>query len=110
MSREHTLNKVETVLHWSSTRGMKGTGHSKIAFCLFHSGIIVSRVLRYIAHLWRRGKRRLMKRYRVYLYKRQQKREQNLLKEQQQHGHPFRGGAPGPDPNRLPGGKFYRAL
>lgn len=44
-----------------------------------------------------------MKRYRVYLYKRQQKREQNLLK--QQHGHPFRGGAPGSDPNRLPGGK-----
>ncbi|KAK9301586.1 hypothetical protein QLX08_006035 [Tetragonisca angustula] len=60
-------------------------------------------IVKYIAHLWRRGKRRLMKRYRVYLYKRQQKREQNLLKEQQQHGHPFRGGAPGPDPNRLPG-------
>ncbi|XP_043790226.1 voltage-dependent T-type calcium channel subunit alpha-1G isoform X2 [Apis laboriosa] len=58
-------------------------------------------IVKYIAHLWRRGKRRLMKRYRVYLYKRQQKREQNLLK--QQHGHPFRGGAPGFDPNRLPG-------
>ena len=41
----------------------------------------------------------------MYLYKRQQKREQNLLKEQQQHGHPFRAGAPGPDSNRLPGGK-----
>ncbi|XP_061937482.1 voltage-dependent T-type calcium channel subunit alpha-1G isoform X5 [Apis cerana] len=60
-------------------------------------------IVKYIAHLWRRGKRRLMKRYRVYLYKRQQKREQNLLKEQQQHGHPFRGGVPGSDPNRLPG-------
>ncbi|XP_076757109.1 ca[2+]-channel protein alpha[[1]] subunit T [Xylocopa sonorina] len=60
-------------------------------------------IVKYIAHLWRRGKRRLMKRYRVYLYKRQQKREQNLLKEQQQHGHPFRGGVPAADPNRLPG-------
>ncbi|XP_026299337.1 voltage-dependent T-type calcium channel subunit alpha-1G isoform X4 [Apis mellifera] len=60
-------------------------------------------IVKYIAHLWRRGKRRLMKRYRVYLYKRQQKREQNLLKEQQQHGHPFRGGAPNSDSNRLPG-------
>ncbi|XP_017887476.1 voltage-dependent T-type calcium channel subunit alpha-1G isoform X3 [Ceratina calcarata] len=60
-------------------------------------------IVKYIAHLWRRGKRRLMKRYRVYLYRRQQRREQNLLREQQQHGHPFRGGAPGSDPNRLPG-------
>nr|XP_034187863.1 voltage-dependent T-type calcium channel subunit alpha-1G isoform X2 [Osmia lignaria] len=57
-------------------------------------------IVKYIAHLWRRGKRRLMKRYRVYLYKRQQKREQNLLKEQRQHGHPFRGSTSGADSNR----------
>ncbi|XP_076629158.1 ca[2+]-channel protein alpha[[1]] subunit T isoform X2 [Colletes latitarsis] len=60
-------------------------------------------IVKYIAHLWRRGKRRLMKRYRLYLYKKQQKREQNLLKEQQQHGHPFRGSAAGSGSNRLPG-------
>ncbi|XP_076301495.1 ca[2+]-channel protein alpha[[1]] subunit T isoform X2 [Lasioglossum baleicum] len=60
-------------------------------------------IVKYIAHLWRRGKRRLMKRYRLYIYKRQQKREQNLLKEQQQHGHPFRGNAPTSASNRLPG-------
>ncbi|CAK9820055.1 Voltage-dependent T-type calcium channel subunit alpha-1G [Anthophora plagiata] len=60
-------------------------------------------IVKYIAHLWRRGKRRLMKRYRVYLYKRQQKREQNLLKEQQQYGHPFRSGISASDPNRLTG-------
>ncbi|XP_076671262.1 ca[2+]-channel protein alpha[[1]] subunit T isoform X2 [Andrena cerasifolii] len=60
-------------------------------------------IVKYIAHLWRRGKRRLMKRYRLYLYKRQQKREQNLLKEQQQHGHQFRGSAVGSGPNRLSG-------
>ncbi|XP_014476134.1 PREDICTED: voltage-dependent T-type calcium channel subunit alpha-1G isoform X2 [Dinoponera quadriceps] len=41
-------------------------------------------IVKYIAHLWRRSKRRLMKRYRLYLYKRQQRREQNLLKEQSQ--------------------------
>lgn len=44
-----------------------------------------------------------MKRYRVYLYKRQQKREQNLLKEQRQHGHPFRGSTSGADSNRSAG-------
>ncbi|XP_012271946.2 voltage-dependent T-type calcium channel subunit alpha-1H [Orussus abietinus] len=41
-------------------------------------------IVKYIAHLWRRGKRRLMKKYRLYLYSRQQKREQKLLKEQSQ--------------------------
>jgi len=54
---------------------------------------------RYIAHLWRRGKRRLMKRYRLWLYRRQQKREQNLLKEQQSSNTTAVG------PNRVPGGK-----
>lgn len=57
---------------------------------------------RYIAHLWRRSKRRLMKRYRLWLYKRQQKREQNLLKEQTQAS---RSNAAIVGPNRVPGGK-----
>nr|XP_031829681.1 voltage-dependent T-type calcium channel subunit alpha-1G isoform X6 [Nomia melanderi]XP_031829682.1 voltage-dependent T-type calcium channel subunit alpha-1G isoform X6 [Nomia melanderi]XP_031829683.1 voltage-dependent T-type calcium channel subunit alpha-1G isoform X6 [Nomia melanderi] len=64
-------------------------------------------IVKYIAHLWRRGKRRLMKRYRLYLYKRQQKREQNLLKEQQQQGHPFRGTPAGSASNRLPGDRRF---
>ncbi|XP_011497163.1 PREDICTED: voltage-dependent T-type calcium channel subunit alpha-1G [Ceratosolen solmsi marchali] len=38
-------------------------------------------IVKYIAHLWRRGKRRLMKKYRLFLYSRQQKREQSLLKD-----------------------------
>lgn len=59
---------------------------------------------RYIAHLWRRGKRRLMKRYRLWLYKRQQKREQNLLKEQQTQV--SRSNAPIVGPNRVPGGNL----
>lgn len=36
---------------------------------------------RYIAHLWRRGKRKLMKRYRLYLYSKQQKHDEILLKD-----------------------------
>ncbi|XP_032672120.1 voltage-dependent T-type calcium channel subunit alpha-1G-like isoform X4 [Odontomachus brunneus] len=56
-------------------------------------------IVKYIAHLWRRGKRRLMKRYRLYLYKKQQMREQNLLKEQNQA---FRSNAAG-GPNRVAG-------
>ncbi|XP_076162993.1 ca[2+]-channel protein alpha[[1]] subunit T isoform X2 [Ptiloglossa arizonensis] len=64
-------------------------------------------IVKYIAHLWRRGKRRLMKRYRLHLYKKQQKREQNLLKEQQQHGHSFRRSATGSSPNRLPGDRRF---
>lgn len=59
---------------------------------------------RYIAHLWRRGKRRLMKRYRLYQYRRQQKREQNLLKEQQNKA--FRSNAATGGPNRVPGGEY----
>lgn len=43
-----------------------------------------------------------MKKYRLYLYKRQQKREQNLLKEQSQG---FRSNAAG-GPNRVAGGKY----
>jgi hypothetical protein len=31
---------------------------------------------RYVAHLWRRSKRRLLKKYRLYRYRRQQQREQ----------------------------------
>lgn len=58
---------------------------------------------RYIAHLWRRGKRRLMKRYRLWLYRRQQKREQNLLKEQQTQVSRSNVAA---GPNRVPGGNF----
>ncbi|XP_058804886.1 voltage-dependent T-type calcium channel subunit alpha-1G isoform X2 [Phymastichus coffea] len=38
-------------------------------------------IVKYIAHLWRRGKRRLMKKYRLFLYSRQQKQERNLLKD-----------------------------
>lgn len=59
---------------------------------------------RYIAHLWRRGKRRLMKRYRLYLYRRQQKREQNLLKEQQSQT--FRSSTATGGSNRVPGGEY----
>ncbi|XP_043464929.1 voltage-dependent T-type calcium channel subunit alpha-1H isoform X1 [Leptopilina heterotoma] len=38
-------------------------------------------IVKYIAHLWRRGKRRLMKRYRLYLYSKQQKQDEILLKD-----------------------------
>ncbi|KMQ95168.1 voltage-dependent t-type calcium channel subunit alpha-1g-like protein [Lasius niger] len=58
-------------------------------------------IVKYIAHLWRRGKRRLMKRYRLWLYKKQQKREQNLLKEQQSQ--PIRPNATAGGLNRVPG-------
>ena len=34
---------------------------------------------RYVAHLWRRGKRRLLKKYRVYRYKRQHELERKLI-------------------------------
>ncbi|KAF7415260.1 hypothetical protein HZH68_003749 [Vespula germanica] len=60
-------------------------------------------IVKYIAHLWRRGKRRLMKRYRLWKYRRQQKREQNLLKEQQQ-GQPFRSAPSGAGSNRAAAG------
>ncbi|XP_033214107.1 voltage-dependent T-type calcium channel subunit alpha-1H-like [Belonocnema kinseyi] len=40
-------------------------------------------IVKYIAHLWRRGKRRLIKRYRLYLYSKQHKRDEILLKEKQ---------------------------
>ncbi|XP_069691068.1 voltage-dependent T-type calcium channel subunit alpha-1G isoform X2 [Periplaneta americana] len=33
-------------------------------------------IVKYVAHLWRRGKRRLLKKYRLYRYRRQQQREQ----------------------------------
>lgn len=86
-SRDEGVNVLEIVFAFSCARAM----------C----------IPRYIGHLWRRGKRRLMKRYRLYLYKRQQKREQNLLKEQQQHGHQFRGSAVASGPNRLSGGECF---
>ncbi|XP_043279954.1 voltage-dependent T-type calcium channel subunit alpha-1G isoform X2 [Venturia canescens] len=35
-------------------------------------------IVKYIGHLWRRGKRRLAKKYRLYLYRREQAREKNL--------------------------------
>ncbi|RLU22910.1 hypothetical protein DMN91_005188 [Ooceraea biroi] len=57
-------------------------------------------IVKYIGHLWRRGKRRLMKRYRLWLYRRQQKRE-NLLKEQQSQT--IRSNAATGGPNRIPG-------
>lgn len=103
---KYIINELKCCFIGSHPLQERRVTHLKLSFaCSIHAATFILHVLRYIAHLWRRGKRRLMKRYRVYLYKRQQKREQNLLKEQQQHGHPFRGGAPGPDPNRLPGGK-----
>ncbi|KAJ9586536.1 hypothetical protein L9F63_019833, partial [Diploptera punctata] len=35
-------------------------------------------IVKYVAHLWRRGKRRLLKKWRLYKYRRQQQREQKL--------------------------------
>jgi len=46
-----------------------------------------------------------MKRYRLWLYQRQQKREQNLLKEQQSQT--FRSNAIVGGQNRIPGGKSF---
>lgn len=82
---------------------------SHFAPCVCVRDNSVTSLFRYIAHLWRRGKRRLMKRYRVWLYRRQQKQE-NLLKEQQSQT--FRSNATAVGPNRVPGGKylFYLAV
>lgn len=45
--------------------------HVSILFSFFFS-------CRYVAHLWRRGKRRLIKKWRLFKYRRQQKKEQTL--------------------------------
>lgn len=83
------------------------TSRRRNIFSLFFNTEVTTRLLlcfhRYIAHLWRRGKRRLMKRYRLWLYKRQQKREQNLLKEQQSQA--IRPNATAGGLNRVPGGE-----
>ncbi|KAG7209645.1 hypothetical protein KM043_011292 [Ampulex compressa] len=92
--REMERMKLERARFHSTSTLASSTNTSEPTTCY-------AEIVKYIAHLWRRGKRRLMKRYRLYLYKKQQKREQNLLKEQQ--GRSFRGNAGGPVSNRISG-------
>ncbi|CAB0028578.1 unnamed protein product, partial [Trichogramma brassicae] len=41
-------------------------------------------IVKYIAHLWRRGKRRLLKKYRLFMISRRHQRDQNLLRDPSQ--------------------------
>ncbi|KYQ53200.1 Voltage-dependent T-type calcium channel subunit alpha-1I [Trachymyrmex zeteki] len=74
--REMERMRLERARYHSTSTLASSTNTSEPTTCY-------AEIVKYIAHLWRRGKRRLMKRYRLWLYRRQQKREQNLLKEQQ---------------------------
>ncbi|XP_072749340.1 ca[2+]-channel protein alpha[[1]] subunit T isoform X3 [Anoplolepis gracilipes] len=91
--REMERMKLERARYHSTSTLASSTNTSEPTTCY-------AEIVKYIAHLWRRGKRRLMKRYRLWLYKRQQKREQNLLKEQQTQ--PIRSNAAS-GLNRIPG-------
>ncbi|XP_015590684.1 voltage-dependent T-type calcium channel subunit alpha-1G isoform X2 [Cephus cinctus] len=74
--REMERMRLERARFHSTSTLASSTNTSEPSTCY-------SEIVKYIAHLWRRSKRRLMKKYRLYLYSRQQKREQKLLKEQQ---------------------------
>ncbi|XP_050464943.1 voltage-dependent T-type calcium channel subunit alpha-1G isoform X6 [Cataglyphis hispanica] len=92
--REMERMKLERARYHSTSTLASSTNTSEPTTCY-------AEIVKYIAHLWRRGKRRLMKRYRLWLYKRQQKREQNLLKEQQSQA--IRSNAVAGGLNRVPG-------
>ncbi|EGI61013.1 Voltage-dependent T-type calcium channel subunit alpha-1G [Acromyrmex echinatior] len=92
--REMERMRLERARYHSTSTLASSTNTSEPTTCY-------AEIVKYIAHLWRRGKRRLMKRYRLWLYRRQQKREQNLLKEQQSQTSRSNTAAVGP--NRVPG-------
>ncbi|XP_011633278.1 voltage-dependent T-type calcium channel subunit alpha-1G-like isoform X4 [Pogonomyrmex barbatus] len=92
--REMERMRLERARYHSTSTLASSTNTSEPTTCY-------AEIVKYIAHLWRRGKRRLMKRYRLWLYRRQQKREQNLLKEQQNQA--FRSNTTAVGPNRVPG-------
>ncbi|KYN07935.1 Voltage-dependent T-type calcium channel subunit alpha-1G [Cyphomyrmex costatus] len=92
--REMERMRLERARYHSTSTLASSTNTSEPTTCY-------AEIVKYIAHLWRRGKRRLMKRYRLWLYRRQQKREQNLLKEQQTQA--SRSNAAAVGPNRVPG-------
>ncbi|XP_039307104.1 voltage-dependent T-type calcium channel subunit alpha-1G isoform X4 [Solenopsis invicta] len=91
--REMERMRLERARYHSTSTLASSTNTSEPTTCY-------AEIVKYIAHLWRRGKRRLMKRYRLWLYRRQQKREQNLLKEQQTQVSRSNVAA---GPNRVPG-------
>ncbi|XP_071560720.1 ca[2+]-channel protein alpha[[1]] subunit T isoform X2 [Temnothorax nylanderi] len=92
--REMERMRLERARYHSTSTLASSTNTSEPATCY-------AEIVKYIAHLWRRGKRRLMKRYRLWVYRRQQKREQNLLKEPQSQVPRSNTAAVGP--NRVPG-------
>ncbi|XP_024872842.1 voltage-dependent T-type calcium channel subunit alpha-1G isoform X2 [Temnothorax curvispinosus] len=92
--REMERMRLERARYHSTSTLASSTNTSEPATCY-------AEIVKYIGHLWRRGKRRLMKRYRLWVYKRQQKREQNLLKEPQSQVPRSNTAAVGP--NRVPG-------
>lgn len=92
--REMERMRLERARYHSTSTLASSTNTSEPTTCY-------AEIVKYIGHLWRRGKRRLMKRYRLWLYRRQQKREQNLLKDQQSQT--FRSNVAVGGSNRIPG-------
>ncbi|XP_011298535.1 voltage-dependent T-type calcium channel subunit alpha-1H isoform X1 [Fopius arisanus] len=79
--REMERMRLERARFHSTSTLASSTNNSEPTTCY-------AEIVKYIGHLWRKGKRSLAKKYRLWKYRRQQKQENHLLKEQQAHLRP----------------------
>lgn len=70
--REMERMRMERARFQSTSTLASSTNNSEPTTCY-------AEIVKYIAHLWRRGKRRMLKKIRLLRYRREQRREQKML-------------------------------
>lgn len=70
--REMERMRLERARFQSSSTLASSTNNSEPTSCY-------AEIVKYIAHLWRRNKRRIIKKIRLFRYRREQRREQKIV-------------------------------